>query len=123
MKITSYTNFRTNVEIDGKHYSLNQTDDYDGCAFLQCKEDGKTWSFGYRRYNDVISPFLISNKHGATYKQRYNLDKLERFIREIISDVKYQDTDTYKEEAELKRQREIKYHLECLEKLGYDFKR
>lgn len=121
MKITSFTDFRTNFELDDLHYTINETDDvYESSCYMHCKETGTNYYFGYRYYSDVIRPFIKTYKYGATYSQRYDVQKLEQFVREILYGTKYEDTKVYLEEKENKRLRDIEYHIKELRKLGYD---
>lgn len=120
IRITSYTNFRTNFALDNLHYSLTEVDEFNSYACIRCKEIGQCWSLGFDDYENIIDHFIMSRKHGATYTQRYNLNALEKFAREIITGVSFYKTEYYTRLAEMRRQKQIAYHLSCLKNFGYE---
>lgn len=118
MRITSFKSYRTNFELDGLHYSLSETESY--YCKLECKETQRVWGIGHKEYDRVIDMFLNSPKHGATYVQRYELNKFETFVREIISGKKYNETTAVIESNISYHLEQIAFHINKLRELGYN---
>ena len=102
LKITKVKPYRINFILDGLHYSLNEYEgDYRDYAALSRKElvDKKQyWDLEGVSFRGIVSMFEKPNiryKRGTTFFQRYDIDKLEYFIREIIADIPLIQTTEY----------------------------